>query len=98
MVEIRRVLEIEDALHAIARPMRAVRGALYMPKLRSDQTDSVSIDLHQRRLDADGVPFSFDHACGPLRSPKRRAAMQESWDTAGSRPTAAVRSRRENFP
>jgi hypothetical protein len=36
-------------------------------KLRSDQTDSVSVDLHQRRLDADGVPFSFDHNCGRLR-------------------------------
>jgi hypothetical protein len=42
-------------------------------KLRSDQTDSVSVDLHQRRLDADGVPFSFDHTCGRLRGPEKKS-------------------------
>ena len=49
-----------------------------MLKPRSDQTDSVSIDLHQRRLDADKVPFSFEHGCGRFGSPKERAAIQES--------------------
>jgi hypothetical protein len=33
-------------------------------KLRSDHTDSVSVDLHYRRLDGDGVAFSSDHNCG----------------------------------
>jgi hypothetical protein len=42
-------------------------------KLRSDQTDSVSVDLHQRRLDADGVPFSFDHTCGRLRGREKKS-------------------------
>jgi hypothetical protein len=42
-------------------------------KLRSDQTDSVSVDLHQRRLDVDGVPFSFDHTCGRLRGPEKKS-------------------------
>ena len=30
-------------------------------KLHSDQTHSVSVDLHQRRLNAAGVLFSFDN-------------------------------------
>ena len=42
-----------------------------MSKLRSDQTDSVSVDLHYRRLDADGVAFSSDHNWGLLRGPNR---------------------------
>ena|ERR1700676_1066579 len=45
----------------------------HLLKLRSDQTDSVSVDLHQSRLDADGVPFSFDHTCSRLRSPEKKS-------------------------
>jgi hypothetical protein len=45
----------------------------HLLKLRSDQTDSVSVDLHQRRLDADGVPFSFDHTCGRLRGREKKS-------------------------
>ncbi len=45
----------------------------HLLKLSSDQTDSVSVDLHQRQLDADGVPFSFNHNCGRLRSPEKKS-------------------------
>ena len=30
-------------------------------KLRSEQTDNASVGLHQRQLDADGVPFFVNH-------------------------------------
>jgi hypothetical protein len=39
-------------------------------KLRSDQTDSVSVDLHQQRLNGDGRLLSFGHTCGRLRKAK----------------------------
>src|SRR6202521_2096010 len=39
-------------------------------KLRSDQTNSVSVDLHQQRLSGDGRVLSFGHTCGRLRSRK----------------------------
>jgi hypothetical protein len=67
-------------------------------KLHSDQTDSVSVDLHQRRLNAAGVPFSFDNTCGRLRSPERKSrhsiimryrrqsAMSCRWPTLTWRP------------
>jgi hypothetical protein len=37
-------------------------------KLRSDQTDSVSVDLHRQRLNGDERLLSFGHTCGRLRS------------------------------
>jgi hypothetical protein len=40
-------------------------------KLRSDQTDSVSVDLHQQRLNGDGRLLSFGHTCGRLRKAKK---------------------------
>jgi hypothetical protein len=39
-------------------------------KLRSDQTNSVSVDLHQQRLNGDGRLLSFGHTCGRLRRRK----------------------------
>jgi len=39
-------------------------------KLRSDQTDSVSVDLHQQRLNGDGRLLSFGRTCGRLRRRK----------------------------
>ena len=39
-------------------------------KLRSDQTDSVSVDLHQQRLNGDGRLLFFGHTCDRLRSRK----------------------------
>jgi hypothetical protein len=39
-------------------------------KLGSDQTDSVSVDLHQQRLNGDGRLLSFGHTCDRLRSRK----------------------------
>jgi hypothetical protein len=39
-------------------------------KLRSDQTNSVSVDLHQQRLSGDGRVLSFGHTCGRFRSRK----------------------------
>jgi len=48
-------------------------------KLRSDQTDSVSVDLHQQRLNGDGRLLSFGHTCDRLRSRKKsKAAIRES--------------------
>jgi hypothetical protein len=41
-------------------------------KLRSDQTDSVSVDLHQQRLNGDGRLLSFGRTCGRLRSAKNQ--------------------------
>ncbi len=41
-----------------------------MLKLRSDQTDSVSVDLHQQRLNGDERLLSFGHTCGRLRGRK----------------------------
>jgi len=38
--------------------------------LRSDQTDSVSVDLHQQRLNGDGRLLFFGHTCDRLRSRK----------------------------
>jgi hypothetical protein len=35
-----------------------------------NQTDSVGVDLHYRRLDADGVAFSSAPNCGLLRGPE----------------------------
>ena len=49
-----------------------------MLMLRSDQTDSVSVDLHQQRLNWDGRLLSFGHTCGRLRSQKLKAAIQGS--------------------
>jgi len=47
-----------------------------MLKLRSDQTDSVSVDLHQQRLNGDGRLLSFGHTCGRLPGEKSKAAIQ----------------------
>jgi hypothetical protein len=44
--------------------------SIYLLKLRSDQTDSVSVDLHQQRLSGDGRLLSFGHTCGRLRRRK----------------------------
>ena len=44
--------------------------SLQVLKLRSDQTDSVSVDLHQQRLNGDGRLLSFGHTCGRLRRRK----------------------------
>src|ERR1700693_1023663 len=44
--------------------------SIYLLKLRSDQTDSVSVDLHQQRLNGDGRLLSFGHTCGRLRRRK----------------------------
>jgi hypothetical protein len=44
----------------------------YVLKLRSDQTDSVSVDLHQQRVNGDGRLLSFGLTCGRLRSQKKR--------------------------
>jgi hypothetical protein len=41
-------------------------------KLRSDQTDSVSVDLHRQRLNGDERLLSFGHTCGRLRSQKNQ--------------------------
>src|SRR5437899_10182933 len=41
-----------------------------MLELRSDQTDSVSVDLHQQRLNGDGRLLFFGHTCDRLRSRK----------------------------
>jgi hypothetical protein len=41
-------------------------------KLRSDQTDSVSVDLHQQRLNGDGRLLSFGHTYGRLRKAKNQ--------------------------
>jgi hypothetical protein len=50
----------------------------YLLKLRSDQTDTVSVDLHQQRLNGDGRLLSFGHTCGRLRSQKSKADIQGS--------------------
>ena len=42
----------------------------YLLKLRSDQTDGVSVDLHQQRLNGDGRRLCFGHTCGRLRRRK----------------------------
>jgi hypothetical protein len=59
-----------------------------MVKLRSDQSDSVSVDLHHRQLNGDGrlLSFGHSHTCARLRRRKSKAAIQGSWDTGGSRP------------
>jgi hypothetical protein len=49
---------------------RASSGRTDVLKLRSDQTDSVSVDLHQQRLNGDGRLLSFGHTCGRLRRRK----------------------------
>src|SRR5438105_8437648 len=54
-------------------------------KLRSDQTNSVSVDLHQQRLSGDGRVLSFGHTCGRLRSRKIK-----------SRHTRILRHRRQS--
>jgi hypothetical protein len=41
-------------------------------KLHSDQTDSVSVDLHQQRVNGDGRLLSFGLTCGRLRSQKKQ--------------------------
>jgi hypothetical protein len=43
-----------------------------MLKLRSDQTGSVSVDLHQQRVNGDGRLLSFGLTCGRLRSQKKQ--------------------------
>ena len=54
-------------------------------KLRSDQTNSVSVDLHQQRLGGDGRVLSYGHICGRLRSRKIK-----------SRRTRILRHRRQS--
>jgi hypothetical protein len=52
---------------------------LHLLKLRSDQTDSVSVDLRQQRLNGDGRLLSFGHTRGRLRRRKiKKAAIQAS--------------------
>jgi len=41
-------------------------------KLRSDQTDSVSVDLHQQRLNVDGRLLPFGHTLRPPAQPKNQ--------------------------
>ena len=38
-------------------------------KLRSDQTDCVSVDLNQQRLNGDERLLSFGHTCGHVAQP-----------------------------
>jgi hypothetical protein len=45
-------------------------------KLRSDQTDSVSVDLHQQRLNGDGRLLSFGHTAAACAGEKSKAAVQ----------------------
>jgi len=54
-------------------------------KLHSDQTNSVSVELHQQRLSGDGRVLSFGHTCGRLRSRKIK-----------SRHTRILRHRRQS--
>ena len=42
-------------------------------KLRSDQADRVSVDLHHRQSYADRVPFSVNHPWDRLHSPKKNS-------------------------
>jgi hypothetical protein len=55
-------------------------------KLRSDQTNSVSVELHQQRLSGDGRVLSFGHTCGRLRSRKIKSRHTRILNTGGSRP------------
>ena len=52
-------------------------GAVQFLKLRSDQPDSVSVDLHRRHLDADDVPFCINHDWDRLRSPEENSCHSE---------------------
>jgi hypothetical protein len=47
-------------------------------KLRSDYTDSVSVDLHQQRLNGDGRLLSFGHNATACAAEKSKAAIRES--------------------
>jgi len=60
--------------------------SIYLLKLRSDQTDSVSVDLHQQRLSGDGRLLSFGHTCGRLRSQKIKSRHSRILRHGGSRP------------
>jgi len=48
------------------------RYRLDMLKLRSDQTDTLSIDLRQRRLNGDGRLLALGHTRGRSRSQKKQ--------------------------
>jgi hypothetical protein len=70
--------------------------AINVLKLRSDQTDSVSGDLHQQRLNGDGRLLSFGHTCGRLRRRKiksrhsRILRHRRQSATSGRSPLAAL--------
>jgi hypothetical protein len=49
---------------------RGVHGSADVLKLRSDQTDIASVDLHQQRSNGEGRLLSFGHTCVRLRSQK----------------------------
>jgi hypothetical protein len=51
---------------------------LNLLKLRPDQTDSVSVNLHQQRLNGDGRPLSFGHFAAACAGEKSKAAIQGS--------------------
>jgi hypothetical protein len=52
-------------------------GAVQLLKLRADQPDSVSVDLHRRHLDADDVPFCINDGWDRLRSPEENSCRSE---------------------
>jgi hypothetical protein len=47
-------------------------------KLRSYQTDSISVDLYQQRLNWDGRLLSFGHTAAACAAEKSKAAIQGS--------------------
>jgi hypothetical protein len=69
-----------------------------MLKLRSDQADSVSVDLHQQRLNGDGRLLFFGHTCGRLRSQKSKPPFKDPETPAAVGQILPIEGGRENLP